>query len=78
MDLLDFTPKTDDVVITLKVKDTILTNADGSEMTITFYSPYSKEAKNLKRVETPALVLLRLTRSIRLLWLRISSLGMSL
>jgi hypothetical protein len=48
MDLLDFTPKTDDITITLKVGETVLTNADKSEMTITFYSPYSKEAKAVK------------------------------
>lgn len=48
MDLNDYIPKTDDVVVELKVKDTVLTNEDGSPMTITFYSPYSTEAKNIK------------------------------
>lgn len=48
MDLNDYIPKTDDVVVELKVKDTVLTNEDGSPMTITFYSPYSSEAKNVK------------------------------
>ena len=48
MDLLDYTPSTDDVVITLKVNETVLKNADGSDMTITFYSPYSKESKKIK------------------------------
>lgn len=48
MDLLDYIPKTDDLVITLKVKDTVLKNADDSPMTITFYSPYSDEAKGVK------------------------------
>lgn len=48
MDLNDYIPKTDDVVVELKVKDTVLTNEDGSLMTITFYSPYSTEAKNIK------------------------------
>ena len=48
MDLLDYTPKTDDVVITLEVGGTILKNGDDSPMTITFYSPYSAEAKDIK------------------------------
>lgn len=48
MDLNDYIPKTDDVIVELKVKDTVLTNEDGSPMTITFYSPYSTEAKSIK------------------------------
>ena len=48
MNLFDYTPKTDDLVITLKVADKELTNEDGTPMTITFYSPYSQEAKDIK------------------------------
>lgn len=48
MDLNDYIPKTNDLVLELKVKDTVLTNEDGTPMTITFYSPYSTEAKNVK------------------------------
>lgn len=45
MDLLDLMPKSDDIVTVLRHPQTndILTNEDGSDMTITRYSPYSKE-----------------------------------
>lgn len=52
MDLLDFTPKTDDLVVELKVNDKLLTNPDGSTMTITVMSPFSKEAKALQHSMT--------------------------
>ena len=47
MDLMDLTPKTDLVVVTIKhpSTDEPLKNEDGSEMTITVYAPYSKEYK---------------------------------
>jgi hypothetical protein len=48
MDLQDYTPNTDDIVVTLKIKDKVLTNEDGSPMTITFYSPHSEESKAIK------------------------------
>lgn len=48
MDLQDFTPSTDDIVVTLKVGDKTLTNNDDTPMTITFYSPHSKESKSVK------------------------------
>lgn len=45
MDILDLMPNIEDVVTTLKHPKTgeVLTNEDGSPMTITRYSPYSKE-----------------------------------
>lgn len=47
MDLMDLTPKTDIVVVTIKHPSTNepLKNDDGSDMTITVYAPYSKEYK---------------------------------
>jgi len=47
MDLMDLTPKTDLIVVTIKhpLTDEPLKNEDGSEMTITVYAPYSKEYK---------------------------------
>lgn len=48
MDLLDYTPDTQDIVITLAFKGTTLKNEDDTPMTITFYGPYSKEAKAIK------------------------------
>ena len=47
MDLMDFVPSTDNVVVELKIKDTNLKNADGSNMTITVMSPFSKEYKKV-------------------------------
>lgn len=47
MDLLDFTPKTDDLVVELEVAGKKLTNADGSPMTVTVMNPFSKEAKKV-------------------------------
>lgn len=48
MDLNDYIPTSDVLEVTLKIKDTVLTNEDGTPMTITFYSPHSKEAKAIK------------------------------
>ncbi len=47
MDLLDFTPKTDDLVVELEVAGKKLTNPDGSPMTVTVMSPFSAEAKKV-------------------------------
>ena len=49
MDLMDLTPKTDLIVVTIKhpSTDEPLKNEDGSEMTITVYAPYSKEYKDV-------------------------------
>ena len=49
MDLLDLTPKTDLIVVTVKHPTTgeILKNNDNSDMTITLYAPYSKEYKKV-------------------------------
>lgn len=49
MDLMDLTPKTDIIVVTIKHPSTNepLLNEDGSEMTITVYAPYSKEHKSV-------------------------------
>lgn len=47
MDLMDFIPSTDNVVVPLKIKDKNLTNKDGSNMTITVMSPFSKEYKKV-------------------------------
>lgn len=58
MDLQDFIPSTDNVTVELKIKDKHLTNADGSNMTITVMSPFSKEyAKVLKGVNDEKLKL---------------------
>jgi hypothetical protein len=47
MDLMDLTPKTDIIVVTIKHPSTeeLLKNEDGSPMTITVYAPYTKEYK---------------------------------
>ena len=49
MDLLDLTPKTDIIVVTIKhpSTDEPLKNEDGSEMTISVYAPYSKQYKKV-------------------------------
>lgn len=47
MDLKNFVPSTDNVVVELKIKDKPLTNKDGTPMTITVMSPYSKEYKEV-------------------------------
>ena len=47
MDLMDFIPSTDNVVVPLKIKDKNLTNKDGSNMTITVMSPFSKDYKKV-------------------------------
>lgn len=48
-DLLDLTPKSDTIVVTIKhpVSQEPLKNDNGSEMTITIYAPYSKEYKRV-------------------------------
>lgn len=45
MDLKNFVPKTDNVVVELKIKDKTINNPDGTPMTITVLSQYSKEYK---------------------------------
>ena len=45
MDLKNFVPSTDNLEVELKLNDKNLKNADGSNMTITVMSPYSKEYK---------------------------------
>ena len=45
MDLKDFIPTEDNLVVELKIKDKPLLNKDGSPMTITVMSPHSKEYK---------------------------------
>lgn len=49
MDLLDLTPKSDDIVVTIKHPATgeVLKNDDKSDMTITVYAPHSKEYKKV-------------------------------
>lgn len=49
MDLLDLTPKSEELVITLKHPATgdVLKNDDGSDMTITVFAPHSKEYKKV-------------------------------
>jgi hypothetical protein len=49
MDLINLTPKTDEIVVKVKhpVTDEILKNDDGSEMTITLYANHSKEYKSV-------------------------------
>lgn len=49
MDLLDLTPKTDIIVVTIKHPATNepLKNEDGSDMTISVYATYSKEYKKV-------------------------------
>jgi len=50
MDLKDLAPKTGDIVVTLKhpATDEPLLNEDKSPMTITLYSPHSKEYKKFQ------------------------------
>lgn len=47
MDLINLTPKSDEIVVELKhpVTDKVLKNDDGSVMTITIYAPHAKEYK---------------------------------
>ena len=45
MDLKNFVPSTDNVEVELKINDKNLKNEDGSNMTITTLSPYSKKYK---------------------------------
>lgn len=47
MDLKNFVPSKDNVVVDLKINDKPLLNADKSPMTITVLSPYSKEYKTI-------------------------------
>jgi hypothetical protein len=49
MDLIDLTPKSDEIVVTLKHPSTgeVLKNDDKSDMTITVYAPHSKEYKKV-------------------------------
>lgn len=49
MDLMDLTPKSDEIVITIKhpADGRPLLNEDKSEMTITVYAPHSKEYKKV-------------------------------
>ena len=49
MDLLDLTPKTDIIVVTIKhpATDEPLKNKDGSDMTISVYATYSKQYKKV-------------------------------
>ena len=49
MDLLDLTPKSDVIVVTIKHPATgdVLKNEDNSDMTITMYAPHSKEYKKV-------------------------------
>lgn len=47
MDLKNFVPSADNVEVTLKIKDKPLKNKDGSDMTITVLSPYSKDYRQI-------------------------------
>jgi len=49
MDLLDLTPKSDEIVVTIKHPATgeVLKNEDKSDMTITIHAPHSKEYKKV-------------------------------
>lgn len=54
MDLLDLTPKSDEIVVVIKHPATgkPLKNDDESEMTITIYAPHSKEYKKVLHEQT--------------------------
>lgn len=52
MDLKNFVPSKDNVEVELKINDKNLKNPDGSNMTITIMSPYSKEYKGVLGVMT--------------------------
>ena len=47
MDIKDFIPSEDNVTVDLKIKDKNLTNADGSNMTVTVLSPFSKQYRKI-------------------------------
>ena len=47
MDLKNFVPSADNVEVELKINDKNLKNQDGSNMTITTLSPYSKKYKEI-------------------------------
>jgi hypothetical protein len=53
-DLLDLTPKSDEIVVTLKhpATDEPLKNPDNSDMTITIYAPNSKDYKKVLHEQT--------------------------
>ena len=54
MDLLDLTPKSDEIVVFIKHPNTgePLKNDNESEMTITIYAPHSKEYKKVLHEQT--------------------------
>ena len=54
MDLLDLTPKSDEIVVVIKHPSTgePLKNDNESEMTITIYAPHSKEYKKVLHEQT--------------------------
>lgn len=43
MDLKEFVPSNENLVVELKIKDKNVKNADGTDMTVTVLSPFSKE-----------------------------------
>jgi hypothetical protein len=47
MDLKNFIPTKENLVVTLKVGDKVIKNEDGSDMTITVISPHGQLAKEL-------------------------------
>jgi hypothetical protein len=48
-DLANFKPKSDEIVVTLKIGDEVLTNdTDNSDMTWTLYAPHTKEYKEVQ------------------------------
>ena len=47
MDIKDFIPSEDNVTVDLRIKDKNLTNADGSNMTVTVLSPFSKQYRKI-------------------------------
>jgi len=54
MDLMDLTPSSDTVEVTLFHPNTLetLANDDGSDMTVTMYAPHSKEYKEVMHEQT--------------------------
>lgn len=56
MDLKDFLPKSDTVVVPLSIKGKELLNEDGSPMTLEMYLPHTKEYKAARYTQADSII----------------------
>lgn len=56
MNLFDLIPASDTVVIELKYKGEVLTNADGSPMTVEVYLPHAKEYREIRHKQADFII----------------------